>query len=229
MRTQPPARRTVHVMAATCVFALTALSLAACKGRSDEAATDTSAGAVTFADTAVPGAATTPAQPTAAKPAAAKPTSAPAAKPKTYPPFDPSASAKTVGVIVYPKQGQTIEQQHFDENECFAWAKTTTGIDLNAPAAPAAAAPVAQGGAVRGAARGAAAGVAIGAIAGDAGKGAAIGATAGAMAGRRGQKTTNAAAANDAQQQAAAAEAQRKKTFADAFSACMSGRNYSAK
>jgi hypothetical protein len=73
------------------------------------------------------------------------------------------------------------------------------------------------------------AGVAIGAIAGDAGKGAAIGATAGAMGGRRGQKQTNQAAATDAEQQAASSEAQRQKTFAGGFTACMEGRGYSVK
>jgi hypothetical protein len=245
----------VHISAVTCLFALTALSLTACKGRSDEAAERTSAGAVALTDTAAAPAATmaqagdtaemvaapTPAKsaaakpaaakPAAAKPAAAEPASAPAPKPaKTYPPFDPKASASTIGVVVYPKQGQTTEQQHAEENECFAWAKTNTGIDPNAPAsAQAAAAPVPKGGAVRGAARGAAAGVAIGAIAGDAGKGAAIGATAGAMAGRRGQKQTEKAAATGAQQQAASAEEQRQKTFADGFTACMDGKGYSVK
>ena len=89
--------------------------------------------------------------------------------------------------MVYPKKGQPIEQQHGEENECFAWAKTNTGIDPHAAVAPAAVADVPAGGTAKGAAKGAVAGVAIGAIAGDAGKGAAIGAVAGGAAGRRGQ------------------------------------------
>jgi len=237
----------VHVVASTCLFALTALSLTACKGRSDQA----SAGAVALpdtgaaptatpapaGDTAVPVAAPTtatssPAKPSAAKPATAEPSSAPPPEPakKTYPPFDPKASASTIGMFVYPKKEQTIEQQHFDENECFAWAKTNTGIDPTAaaPAQPAAE-PVAKGGTVKGAAKGAAAGALIGAAAGDAGKGAAVGAAAGGVAGRRGQKNTEKSAASNAEQQAAAAEAQRQKKFADAFTACIDGRGYSVK
>jgi hypothetical protein len=194
MRTRPRAPRAVHFVALTCAFALAALSVTACKGRSDAgevALTDTAAPpAATVApagDTAQPGAAPTAAKPSAAEPAAAKPADAPAPPPaKTYPPFDPKASASTIGVFVYPKKDQPIEQQHFDENECFAWAKTNTGIDPTVPAAAqAAAAPVPKGGAVKGAAKGAVAGVAIGAAAGDAGKGAAIGAAAGGVAGRR--------------------------------------------
>ena len=244
MRTRPPAPRAVHIAALTCAFAFAALSVTACKGRSD-------AGDVALTDTAAPPAATVApagdtaqpvalppaaepsaepaAKPSAAEPAAAKPADAPAPPPaKTYPPFDPKASASTIGVFVYPKKEQPIEQQHFDENECFAWAKTNTGIDPTVPAAAqAAAAPVAKGGAVKGAAKGAVAGVAIGAAAGDAGKGAAIGAAAGGVAGRRGQKQTEKAAATDAQQQATSAEAQRQKKFADGFTVCMDGRNYS--
>jgi hypothetical protein len=242
MRTRPRAPRAVHIAALMCAFALAALSVAACKGRSDAgevALTDTPAPpAATVApagDTAQPVALPTAekpaAKPSAAEPAAAKPAGAPAPPPaKTYPPFDPKASASTIGVFVYPKKEQTIEQQHFDENECFAWAKTNTGIDPTVPAAAqAAAAPVPKGGAVKGAAKGAVAGVAIGAAAGDAGKGAAIGAAAGGVAGRRGQKQTEKAAATDAQQQAASAEAERKKKFADGFTVCMDGRGYSVK
>jgi len=244
----------VHIVALTCAFALAAVSLTACKGKSDAgevALTDTAAPpAATVApagDTAQPVALPTPAMPTAtptakpsakpaakpstAEPAAAKPADAPAPPPaKTYPPFDPKASASTIGVFVYPKKEQTIEQQHFDENECFAWAKTNTGIDPTVPAAAqAAAAPVPKGGAAKGAAKGAVAGVAIGAAAGDAGKGAAIGAAAGGVAGRRGQKQTEKAAATGAQQQAASAEAERQKKFADGFTVCMDGRGYSVK
>ena len=246
MKTRPPASRAVHIVALTCAFALAALSLTACKAKSDAgevALTDTAAPpAATVApaaDTAqpvVPPAAAKPtakpaAKPSTAEPAAAKPADAPAPPPaKTYPPFDPKASASTIGVVVYPKKEQPIAQQHFDENECFAWAKTNTGIDPTVPAAAqAAAAPVPKGGAVKGAAKGAVAGVAIGAAAGDAGKGAAIGAAAGGVAGRRGQKQTEKAAATGAQQQAASAEAERQKKFADGFTVCMDGRGYSVK
>ena len=243
MRTRPPAPRAVRIVALTCAFAFTSLSLSGCKAKSDagevalrDTTTSPAATVAPTGDTAQPVAApnapeAAAAKPSAAEPAAAKPADAPAPPPvKTYPPFDPKASASTIGVIVYPKKEQTIEQQHFDENECFAWAKTNTGIDPTVPAAAqAAAAPVPKGGAVKGAAKGAVAGVAIGAAAGDAGKGAAIGAAAGGVAGRRGQKQTEKAAATDAQQQAASAEAQRQKKFADGFTVCMDGRGYSVK
>ena len=81
--TRPPASRAVHIVALTCAFALAALSLTACKGKSD-------AGEVALTDTAAPPAATVvPAGDTAqpvAPPAAAKPTAKPAAKPSTAEP-----------------------------------------------------------------------------------------------------------------------------------------------
>jgi hypothetical protein len=169
-------------------------------------------------------------EPVAAQ-APAKPPAAKAATPKkTYPPFDAKASASALGVMVYPKNGQPIEQQHAEENECFAWAKTNTGIDPNAPP-PAAAAPadVPAGGTAKGAAKGAVAGVAIGAIAGDAGKGAAIGAAAGGMAGRRGQKQNEKAAVSNAEAQTAAAADASMKKFKDGFGVCMDGKGYSVK
>jgi len=216
----------VPIVVATPLLAFVALSLTACKARSDRAASETAAGTVTLTDTAAQPAATlAPAGDTAL--AAVSPAPKPA---KVYPPFDANASAKTAGVVVYPKEGQSTKQQQLDENECFAWAKKNTGIDPNAPepaAAPAAEVP--KGGTVKGAAKGTVAGVAIGAIAGDAGKGAAIGAVAGGIAGRRGQKRTEQAAASDAQQQAASSSTQRKQTFADSFGACMGGRAYSVK
>jgi hypothetical protein len=259
MRTRSPAPRAVHIVAATCVFALTALSLTSCKGRADDDAAATSADtaappAATMApagDTAASVAAPTPeavpaatppaakpaaekppaAKPPAAKTAAAEPASVPAPKPaKVYPPFDPNASASAIGVSVYPKEGQSIEQQHGEENECFAWAKTNTGIDPTAPApAQAAGAPVPKGGAVRGAAKGAVAGVAIGAIAGDAGKGAAIGATAGAIGGRRARKSASAQAEVAGEKQAAASQNAKLGELKKSMSVCLEGRGYSAK
>src|SRR5688500_2458348 len=126
----------------TCLVALTALALSACKGRSDEvsagAVADTAAATVAPAgDTAATAATAAPAQPAAATPEPVKPApDQPAAKPaaaelasappppapKVYPPFDAKASASAIGVMVYPKNGQPIEQQHGEENECFAWA-----------------------------------------------------------------------------------------------------------
>ena len=155
----------------------------------------------------------------------------------------------SLGVFVYPKNNQNMEQQKKDEMDCFYWAKQQTGIDPMAPAPPPQQAQQQaqsqqkeppKGGAVKGAAGGAAAGAAIGAIAGDAGEGAAIGATAGAIRGRRAQKkaerqaeaqakTQQQQAQQQSQQQAQAQEKERKATYNRAFGACLDGKGYTVK
>ncbi len=154
----------------------------------------------------------------------------------------------SLGVFVYPKNNQNMEQQKKDEMDCFNWAKQQTGIDPMAPAPPPQAPQQTQpqqketpkGGAVKGAAGGAGAGAAVGAIAGNAGEGAAIGATVGAIKGRRAQKRAQkqAEAQAKAQQQQAQQQAQqlaqaqdkeRKATFNRAFGACLDGKGYTVK
>jgi hypothetical protein len=128
--------------------------------------------------------------------------------------------------IVYPAKGQSAQQQQKDDGECYAWAKSSTGIDPAAVAAAPPPAPPPQGGErVRGAARGAVGGAAIGAIAGDTGKGAATGAVVGTMAG---------GARSRQKQQAAQSNAQAQKqgaidTYYRAYAACMEGRGYTIK
>ena len=151
--------------------------------------------------------------------------------------------SKSLGVVVFPAKGQNAQQQSQDEGECYAWAKTDTGVDPMAPAAPPppqqqqqqATQPAGPDGSrVRGAARGAAAGAIIGEIADDdAGKGAAIGATAGALRGGAQSRRNQAAAQSQAeqqqqaaQQQAAAAQQQQRELFNKAFSACMQAKSY---
>jgi hypothetical protein len=147
---------------------------------------------------------------------------------------------QTLKVFVYPAKGQKPDQQQKDETECYAWARSQTGIDPTAPATAPAPTPEkvdnpANGARAAGAARGAAGGAVIGAIAGDAGKGAAIGATAGTMRGgaakRKGKKAAEQQqqqAAAQAQQQAAATDKQKMDTFKKAYSACVQGRGYTA-
>jgi hypothetical protein len=105
----------------------------------------------------------------------------------------PAPTLAQIGMLIYPAQDQSPEQQQSDETACTQWAEAQTGLKLQAgtvntdsaaQAAQQQASEATQGAAVRGAARGAVAGVAIGAIAGDAGTGAAIGAAAGAIGGR---------------------------------------------
>lgn len=171
------------------------------------------------------------------------------AQQQIQPAADKPVSA-SLGVFVYPKNNQSMEQQKTDEMDCFSWAKQQTGIDPTVPAPPPQREQAQQtakqekdapkGGAIKGAAGGAIAGTAIGAIAGDAGEGAAIGATAGAIRGRRAQKkaekqaeaqakTAQQQAELQAGQQAQSREKERKATFNRAFGACLEGKGYTVK
>lgn len=139
--------------------------------------------------------------------------------------------SKGLEVFVFPKNGQTKEQQELDEYTCYKWAVEQTGYNpINPPEVKADTVQTGPDGtAIRGAARGAAAGAAIGAISGDAGDGAAIGAVVGGVRGRR------ARAARQQQQQAAnnkaAADANAKMLadFKKAFMVCMEAKEYQVK
>ena len=77
----------------------------------------------------------------------------------TTPANNASAIARQLGLIVYPAKQQTPEQQSTDEQQCYDWAKTNTGIDPTAPPPAAAPPPEQKGGQrLKGAATGAAAG-----------------------------------------------------------------------
>ena len=143
--------------------------------------------------------------------------------------------AKALGLIVFPAQSQTPEQQLAEEHACYAWANQQTGMDPTkvkpntdsaAQAAGAKMDSAATGAAVGGAARGAVGGAAIGAITGDAGEGAAVGAAVGAVAGRRAKKQ----AVRQAQQQGAAQAQQQAaeqiNTFKKAMATCLQGKSY---
>lgn len=142
-----------------------------------------------------------------------------------------SSIGSSIGVFIFPGDGQDQVQQDADEMTCFNWAKEQTGYDPLNPTqvyiAPVETGP--DGSAIVGAAGGAAAGAAIGAIAGDAGEGAAIGAIVGGLRSRRAKKS------REAQQQAqnnANEEAQEQKMTDDykrAFSVCMEAKGYTVK
>jgi len=149
----------------------------------------------------------------------------------------PPPSFSQLGMIVYPAEGQSPQQQAKDEAACWDWAEAQTGmrivigsVDTEAAAEQAgdAAAQATQGAAVSGAARGAIAGVAIGAIAGDAGKGAAIGAAAGGMSGMRRRRGAVAQAEEQGAAQAQAANDEAVDQFKKAGSICLQGRGYTA-
>jgi len=124
--------------------------------------------------------------------------------------------------FVYPKEGQTPQQQQQDEYACYQWAVQQTGFDPSKAASPPPPAPAPSGGAARGALKGALGGVIIGGIAGDAGKGAAAGAVMGGVGGAVKQ--------NSAQQQQAAAQASSANNAAAAYerakATCLQARGY---
>jgi hypothetical protein len=155
------------------------------------------------------------------------------AAPKTAPP--PKLTFAQIGLFIYPAKDQSPDQQKKDEDACYDWAETNTGLTLVAgkvdaeAAAKASAKDAGQGKVVGGAAAGAATGLAIGAIAGDAGKGAAIGAVAGSVGGVRGRKNAKQAAAQSGAQQAVQANQQAVDQFKKAAGACLEARGYSVR
>ena len=144
--------------------------------------------------------------------------------------------SQSLGMIVFPAQNQTKEQQLADEQACYVWANQQTGIDpakvkanpdSAAKAAGAKMDSAATGAAVGGAARGAAGGAAIGAITGgDAGEGAAVGAAVGAVAGRRAKKQAVRQAEQQGAAQAQAQAAALIDTFKKAMTVCLQGKGY---
>jgi len=146
-----------------------------------------------------------------------------------------TVSLSGIGLVIYPAQGNTPEQQQADEAACTDWAEAQTGLSIQAgsvdtqaaaAAAEQQAADATQGAAVGGAARGALGGAAIGAIAGDAGTGAAIGAVAGGIGGRRAKKSVEAQAGYAGAEQAEEANAAAIDSFKKAASVCLEGRGY---
>jgi outer membrane lipoprotein SlyB len=124
---------------------------------------------------------------------------------------------------VFPKNGQSQQQQQQDDYQCHQWAVQQTGFDPTRAAQQSAAAPASRDGTVaRGALGGAARGYVIGSIAdGDQSKAAAAGAV---MGGFRSARTQSQAG----QQQAAAASGSIDG-YNRAKAACLEGRGYTVK
>jgi hypothetical protein len=135
------------------------------------------------------------------------------------------AGAQNNAPIVYPSQGQSMQQQSQDETECRNWAQQQTGFNPYQSAPTYSSSSSGGGEIVQGAARGALLGVVGGAIAGDVGTGAAVGAGVGATVGLFRRRDNNQADAA-AQQQAAAQYNQGLANFNRAFATCMQGRGY---
>ncbi len=153
--------------------------------------------------------------------------------------------AATVGVYVFPADGQEASQQSKDEADCYDWAVGNTGIDpfdtakqaeseqRQAEKAKEDAKKAGKGSGAKGALGGAAAGALIGEIAGDdAGKGAAIGATVGFLGGRRHKKKKRGAAEEQAEQQAKSSRRHSREemeSFRKAFCVCLEAKDYTVK
>lgn len=148
--------------------------------------------------------------------------------------------AQTVGVYVFPGDGQDATQQSKDEAECYQLAVTNSGADPfklqreqdatdQQTDEQLAAAQRAQGGG--GAVRGAAAGAVVGELAGnDVGHSAAVGAAIGAVGNRRRNRRAQEQEAAVEQQATGATQAtqQQIEGFKKSFSACLESKDYVA-
>ena len=153
--------------------------------------------------------------------------------------------AATMGVYVYPTQGQPAEQQSMDEAECYTWGVEQTGTDpfdlakqaeqqkQQADQAKAEVDAAGQGAGAKGAVGGAAKGAIVGEIVSDdAGKGAAYGAAAGAVVARRRTRRAKAEASQQVEQQSQQAQeatADQIENFKKAFSVCLEAKEYMVK
>jgi uncharacterized protein YcfJ len=139
----------------------------------------------------------------------------------------PAAAQKKL--YIFPKDGQSEEQQQRDQGECHTWAVKQTGYNPSEEGPSAQAQTRSEaGGAVKGAAVGAAGGAVIGAIAGDTGAGAAIGAVAGGLFNgmRRRDQNNKARAQADAQNQRAD---RNRAEYQRAFIGCLDAKGYTVK
>lgn len=150
--------------------------------------------------------------------------------------LSPNLALAQSDLIIYPKEGQSENQQEKDKYECYTWAKKQTGFDpMEVPKAtelpPQKEAK--KGGALRGAARGALLGTVVGGIADDEwGKGAAIGAAAGGLFGgmrRQEQKRQQEQAEQQWAQEQASQYANKRSNYNRAYSACLEARGYTVK
>ena len=164
-----------------------------------------------------------------------------------------SAAGIGGGVYAYPSGGQSQEQVGKDKYYCHNWAVIETGYDPTVSTAPRnyysspppgsngyfGSSEAGEGGVVKDAAGGAALGAIGGAIAGNAGAGAAIGALAGGLFGGAKRSSRHSEEARwreqQRQQQYEQEAAYRQQAalagndYRNAFSVCMSSRNYTIK
>ncbi len=137
-----------------------------------------------------------------------------------------SAPLRADELMIYPKGGQSPEQQEKDKFECYGWAKNESGFDPMAPPTATEAPPKQQapkGGVLRGAARGAV----VGEIVDDDWE---TGAKAGAVIGgmrRADQKRKEAQAQQQWEQEQQQIYAEKRNRYNRAYSVCLEARDYS--
>jgi hypothetical protein len=161
------------------------------------------------------------------------------------PPSSGKTLAATIGVYVFPTEGQAPDKQSKDEADCYQFAATNTGtdpFDLQKQASAQQSQTQQQvqqaqngskGAGGRGFVGGAAAGALIGEVASDdAGKGAAWGAAVGTISARRHAQAQSKQAAAAAEQSGEAkqqATATQIDNFKKAMSVCLEGKKYMVK
>jgi hypothetical protein len=137
--------------------------------------------------------------------------------------------ASTVGLYVYPKNGQSANKQLTDESQCYSNAKTQTGYDPNATTTAPPAKKDDQKSGDKSVAQGAVRGAVIsGATGGDPAAGARRGAILGGVKAKRKDKQES----EQAEKQADAAKTASQQSldnFKRSISACLDARGYSVK
>ncbi len=138
-----------------------------------------------------------------------------------------AALSAHAGSYVYPKNGQSAEQQQKDEYECHQWAAGQTGYDpvVAAGSTKTVDAGPAPGAGARGVVGGAATGAVIANIAGGSGsRGAAAGAVIGGVRGRARSRQQVVV-----EEQVSAADPAKQKQYDKVRAACLDGKGYSVK
>ena len=138
-------------------------------------------------------------------------------------------------LFIYPKDGQSEEQQEKDKFACYSWAKKESKFDpMEIPRASSAPPDKkATTKPLRRAARGAAIGAIVGEIADDdAGKGALIGASSGALFGgmqRRDQEQRQKKKEEEWEKKEAQKYQKKRDSYNRAYSACLEAKGYTVK
>jgi hypothetical protein len=136
--------------------------------------------------------------------------------------------ASTVGLYVYPKNGQSGSKQLTDESQCYSNAKAQTGYDPNTTTTAPAPKKDDQKSGDKSVAQGAARGAVIsGATGGDPAAGARRGAIIGGIKAKRKEKQED--QQQEKQAEAAKTTAQPLDNFKRSISACLDARGYSVK